>query len=494
MALVDAYPAMVELAERLRVRQLQQVQQNPMERLKEYVGTLFQKQREVLGCSARKVAVLCTRRAGKTHQVPAALFTAAEENPGCVILFIGRTRIRAKQLAWEGLLKANEAYRLGFTVNKSDLTLTHPSNGAQIRLVGADDKLAPEKLRGDKLAKVIIDETQSIPEDVLRTLVEDVLWQALLDVSGQLVLMGTPGYVCSGYWYSLTRNEDEKSRAQRAAGWVVFEWSGLDNTALNHKGQRICDLFAAELAALEADPAKGPTHPSVVREMKGRWATDVGGLFYAFVVERNTYEGVLPRGHEWRKALGVDLGKTFAIEVLAFSPTHPIIYEVDSLKVRESTPSVWLGHVQRFLEEHQPDVAVVDTGGLGAAIVEEWQAEGLPVEPAEKVKRDSYIALLNADLENGKAKAKVGSALAGEWATLPKDPNTPPGKPPQPKPGHDDHSADAALYAWRKARQLAGREDNPTPETGTPEDAALKRQKAMQKHMARRQQWQEDAW
>jgi hypothetical protein len=482
-----ARSVLVELAGRFCKAEKQR--EGPPARLRDFYGTLFRQQVEVLHCQARKIAVLCTRRAGKTTLVPKALFQAAENNPGCIVYFIGRTRLRAKQLAWKALEAANEEYRLGYLPNATELTLTHPTNGAEIRLFGANDKLAPEKIRGDKVAYVIIDEAQSIPEDVLETLVDDVFWPALLDVSGQLVLMGTPGYVCAGFWYSLTRNEDEKSCAERAAGWAVFEWGGLDNPSLNHKGERICDLFRAELAALEADPAKGASHPVVLREYKGRWCTDTDGLFFSFALERNLYD-VLPAGHLWQKAMGVDLGSTFAISVLAYSDTHPIIYEVWSMKLRGSTPSLWFAETQKAFEEHQPAIAVVDTGGLGSPIVEEWQ-EDIPVEPAEKQKRDSFVALFNADMEKGRFKARRGSPLSGELSTLPKDPNVPPGKPPQPKEGYDDHCADGTLYAWRKARELAGKEDKPALPLNTVEAGQVKNRASMEKAIRKAQERRE---
>jgi hypothetical protein len=462
-------------------------------RFGDYLNTLFAKQREVLGCAARKVAVLCTRRAGKTTMVPAALFDAAEENPGCVILFIGRTRLRAKQLVWKSLKEANEKYQLGYHTNDTELTLTHPENGAEIRLFGATDTAAPDKIRGDKVAFAVLDECQSVPEDVLRTLIDDVLWPALLDVSGRLLLLGTPGYVCAGYWHSLTRNEDEESRTERASGWAVFEWSGLDNPALNHKGQRIGDLFRAELAALMVDPAKGPTHPSVIREYRGRWCNDLEGLFYAFAPERNLYDGTLPEGHVWQHVIGVDLGKAFAVEVLAFSETHPDIYEVDGFKEHGTNANRWRAVTSEWLERWRPVACVVDYGGLGAAVVDAWREEGMPVEYAEKGERDAYVALMNAEMERGGVKARKGGPLAGEWATLPKDPDGQPAKPPQPKSGFDDHSSDGALYAWRKARRLCGREDKPAHRPGSPEAKRAETLAAQEAWLAQQRE-QEEMW
>lgn len=399
--------------------------------------------------------------------VPAGVFEDAEANPGCVVLFLGRTRLRAKQLAWRVLLEDNQKYRLGYKPNETELTLRHPTNGAEIRLYGATDGNVADRVRGDKLAAVWVDEAQSIAEEVLRKLIDDVLWPALLDVSGRLRLLMTPGYICAGLCYEVTRNEDDASRAERAAGWMVFEWSGLENTAVNHKGERICDLFAAELATLEADPAKGPRHPSVVREYRGRWCNDTKGLYYAFSPALNLYDGTLPEGHTWRYVMGVDLGGKYARVTWAFAETHPVLYEVDGFKQGGTNANAWKAHTLQGQERYPLEATVSDYGGLGVGVNDAWREDGMPVEDAEKQHKDAFVLLFNAALEAGQVKVLKGGPYAGELATLPKDPESPPGKPPQPKSGFDNHCCDAGLYAWRKVRVLLGTEDNPAAPPGS---------------------------
>lgn len=491
----QAHAALVELAGRYSVDKASTTAPSRMEDLRR---TMQPRQRAFIACPARKVALLGTRRSGKTTMVPAGVFEDAEANPGCVVLFLGRTRLRAKQLAWRQLLEDNQKYRLGYKPNETELTLRHPTNGAEVRLYGATDTNVADRVRGDKIAAVWVDEAQSIAEDVLRKLIDDVLWPALLDVSGKLRLLMTPGYICAGLCYEVTRNEDDASRAQRAAGWEVFEWSGLDNPAENHKGERICDLFAAELAALEADPAKGPKHPSVVREYRGRWCNDTKGLYYAFDPARNLYDGHLPEGHHWRYVMGVDLGKKYARVTWAFSETHPVAYEVDGVRKGGSNANDWRAETMQGQERHPLEATPVDYGGLGVGVIEAWQQDGLPVEPAEKQHKDSFVMLFNAALEAGLVKVLRGGAYAGELATLPKDPDSPPAKPPQPKAGFDDHCCDAGLYGWRKVRSLCGAEDRPEPPPGSQQAERERLAEVQRAYLAKLQQqrdYQEsDTW
>lgn len=465
----QAHAALAELAGRFAPKK----HEGPASRFTDLLATLQPRQLALARHPARKAATLGTRRSGKTTTTPVGLFIEAEENPDCIVLFLGRTKLRAKQLVWQSLVNINNQYRLGYKPNGTELTLKHPTNGAEIRLDGMDNLSEIEKKRGDKIAAVWIDETQSIPEDVLKKAIDDVLWPALLDVSGRIRLWGTPGYVLHGYWYEVTRNDEvgedggAASRAQRAPGWHVEEWSGLENTAVNHKGERICDLFAAELAALEADPAKGPRHPSVVREYRGRWCNDTKGLYYAFDPSRNLYDGALPPGHTWRYVMGGDFGSKYARVTWAFSETHPVIYEVDGFKQGGTNTNAWKAQTLLGQERFPLEATVLDYGGLGVGIIEAWQEDGLPVEPAEKQKKDAFVMLFNAALEAGQVKVLRGGPYAGELATLPKDPDSPPGKPPQPKSGFDDHCCDAGLYAWRKVRVLLGTEDTPAPPPGS---------------------------
>lgn len=426
-------------------------------RLGDLLATRFDKQRGVLSAKGRRVAALCTRRAGKTELVPAKLYQVAENHPGTVLYYVAITAKRARELMWKPLLNANDTFGLGWKTNETRLTLS--KGDGEIRLVGADDMRELEKRRGDKASVVVVDEAQSFPPDVLRALLEDVLGPALVDVRGSFLLLGTPGMVCAGYWYEITRNDDEESRTKRDGRWEVFEWSGLDNP-------HVAENFRLEVE--ERDGIYGPLNPTTLREYRGQWVSDANALFYSYSPARNVYDGALPPGHTWLHVMGVDLGfdDPFAIEVLAFSYTHPIVYEVDSFKQSGLTPSEWATHIRARKDRYNPIRLVVDTGGLGKAFVEEMKSRHkLPAEPAQKQNKLDFAKLLNDDLLAGKVKALEGGGLASEWAVLPKDPDD----PTREHPGFHNHCTDAALYAWRECRHFLATAPKQGPTPGTPE-------------------------
>lgn len=435
-------------------------------RLPELLATRFDRQRAVITSRARKVAVKCTRRAGKTEALPALLYRAAEEHPESVVYYVAITGKRARELMWGRLTRANRDYRLGYTANKTLATLYHPTNGTEIRLTGADNLSELEKRRGDKTSLVVVDEAQSYPSVILSTLVEDIFWPSLLDVKGQIVLVGTPGLVCHGYWYGLTGDDSPEALARRNEEWTVYEWSALENphVAVNFREE------------LERRLQKyGPTEPTTLREYQGRWVNDRGALFYAYHETRNVYGGRLPAGHAWYYVVGCDLGfdDAFALVVIAFSLTHPTVYEVESFKKSGLTAGQWAARIQDAVEEWNPVSVKVDRAGAVKGTVEEWRTKyNLPVEAADKDAKPVYVGHLNSEMLAARVKLLQDGPVAQEMSVLPKDPDGPKDKPPREHPSFPNHAADAFLYAWREAWRLMGDADTPTPEApvrGSPE-------------------------
>lgn len=458
-------------------------------RLGDMLATRFRQQIDVIQATGRYIAVLCTRRAGKTELVPGRLFTTADKHPGTVLYYVAITGKRARELMWKPLLEANDRYQLGWKTNETRLTLTR-ADGTEIRLVGADKMRELEKRRGDKASIVIVDEAQSFPPVVLTALIDDVLGPALVDVRGTFVLLGTPGIICAGRWYEITRNEDDDSRSKREKRWDVYEWSALDNPHVSAN-------VALEIS--ERDENFGPDNPSTLREWRGRWVNDSSALFYAYNPKRNDYH-VLPNV-TWTHVMGVDLGTddAFAYCVWAFSEESRELYEVDSFSESGLTPSQWVQHIKSAADKWNPVSIRVDTGGLGKAIVTEWQdRESLPIEAAEKANKPAYVKLLNDDLLESRIKVRPGSPLANEWIVLPKkQPER--GKSPPLTPQEDErfpnHVADCALYSWREALHYLGRNPKPREDANSAEaqNAAARRRKEEAEDRAAREQ-EDDDW
>lgn len=480
-------------------------------RLNDYLTTLFDSQRSIVECWEEDVAVLGTRRAGKSKMLPGKLLAAGEKWPGTVIYYLhpdGGARAKETLLGpdinLEGVVRD---YGLPWTYNDNTRTLTHQETRTELRVRGADDVREARKYRGDKVSLVVTEETQNFPAPILRALRDSILGPALADVGGQWLSIGTVGEVCDGPWYEATRNEDSDSKAQRKRGTLVFDWSVFDNPHMVRQAARIvakrllpyCEKTQEELEALlltaegrEWCAAVAAQHdPSVLREWFGRWVNDSSALFYAFDARRNLYDAALPKGHVWFYVLGGDLGTndSYAHHVWAVSTTCTTMYEVESFDKPGLHAGQWRTEYEAARRRWNPLACVMDEGGLGKGVCEEWRhVYGIPVEPAEKTHKAAAAATLNAEMREGHVKLLATGVTAKTMAALRKDPKATPGKPVGEDPSQPNHSTDAALYAHRRAMKLLGRTDTPSadePKPGSPEWHA-KRESDREERLAKR--------
>jgi hypothetical protein len=482
-------------------RFLRQVGRARASRMDDYLCTLYPAQRAIVDCWEPFVAVLGTRRAGKSKMLPGKLLKAGERWPGTVAYYIhpdGGNRARETLLGPDINLEAVIAeYGLPWRCNHNTGTVRHQDTGTEIRLRGADDLRQAKKYRGDKVSLVVTEETQNFPASIFKPLVDDILGPALADVAGQWMSIGTVAEVCDGLWYEITRNDNAASRAQRLPGWHVFDWSALDNPHMSRQAAEVIarrllcftDKTHQQLVALLQTPegrtvveAIAAADPSTLREWFGLWVNESSALFYGFDARLNVYNGTLPHGHVWWYVMGGDLGTgdAYAHHVWAVSRTHPVAYEVESYEEAGLHAGQWREKYEEARKKWNPLECVVDEGGLGKGVCDEWrEVYGMPVTPAEKRHKAAAVSTLNAELREGRVKllphphaGRPAGATARTMASLRKDPRAKPGKPPGEDPTQPNHASDAALYGHRSAMRLLGRTDKPAdegPKPGTPE-------------------------
>lgn len=445
---------------------------NAVKQASAILATRFDKQLGFIQSPTKRKAAFCTRRAGKTEADAAYAVADSLGGPDRICLFVAKTRGRAMDLTWKAVEKLCENHQVE---SKPNLTLARRSfpNGSEIRWTGADNLDELKKKRGDKLWLVIIDEAQDFEFRVLKELIDDVFGPGLEDLGGTICLTGTPGPVCAGYWYGVTRPDIGK----REPGWEVFQWSVLDNPHMAH--------MKARLPQIKAERKWADDNPTFLREWRGQWVNDVGALFYKFDTERNSYKpdvnGFHAYGPGWSHVRGWDLGRTdsMALVYFGFHPDFPDLYEVYSWKKSGITSDQVMAEARRIELELELSVvaSVADTGGLGALVVDEvGQRTGEHFEAAKKTEKGAHVRLMNDDFTAGHIKLIEGSAYSDEIAVLPKVPDWDEEKKGKPAPEHPrfaNHCCDAGLYAWRRAGHFLHEETEDKPEPGTPEAYAL---------------------
>lgn len=383
------------------------------------LGKLHPKQRAFVADRARSKAALCTRRSGKTYADASILVLAACENPRAWAAYVAVDQDEARRLMWDSVQEVMTAEGVSFKRNDTRLEL-YVHGGGRIKLWGANDQRAIEKFRGPPYSVAILDEAASFGPHFDK-MVKESIGPALADYRGQMVLTGTPGAACIGFFHDVTREQNP------AKGWSVHRWSIADNSCFPRWAEKAArgEDWQADVRELLAEEmercAWDETSPGYLREWCGKWVRDEAGMVYRWSQERNGWDGVLPAGHQFEHVMGVDLGHddAFAIVVWAYSPRLPDLWCVDRYRQPGLDVTDCAGLIQARIDRYHPHSIMIDTGGLGKMIAEEIRRRHhVSMEPAVKTEKAATIRLMNADFLRGHIHELPDSPYASELSVL----------------------------------------------------------------------------
>lgn len=457
------------------------------------LADLCQAQRDFVLDPNRWVTALTARQVGKTHAARALVLHTLQLVPGAQVVYIGQTRQWTKENVWPALCEANRKYGLGLRVDNVDLRLVDEATGGAITCAGADDIAAIEKLRGRTLDLVVIDECKSFKPSLFAKLMIEVIMPTLAKRKGKLCLIGTPGSQLIGPFYEITRpgakmtrpwteREDPRWTDEGVKWqWSLHRWTAQDNAATATVWEDA--LVLKEMSGWTDE------NPIWRREWLGQWAADDTERVYKY---RSTLDDGapwnlwtpgkktkanpfgLPEGHEWLYVYGLDLGwnDPTALEVLAFSETHPDLFVVYEYSRQHLRPEL----VAKLLEATiavtgYPVAIVADIAGLGGGYLDELQSVyGITCEAAEKKQKNDFIELVNGDLIDGRMKVSTDCPkLREEMETLQwEDPDPESGFLKESKK-QNNHHCDAVVYARRKVGHRHARAPEAKPAPGSRE-------------------------
>ena len=398
----------------------------------------------VLSRSTHK-AVLATRRAGKSHAACVALILAAHKRHGAICHYLALTRSSAKRIAWRTLKALCRTHKIPVTASESELTLTF-SNDATISLYGVNQENLLDNLRGTPIDLAVLDEAGSYRGGIVEELVEEVLEPAFADHDGGLMVIGTPTPQLAGYFYRATTGDLPE--------FERFKWDIRDNP---HVAQ---GKVVEWLEAHRKKKGWSIDNPKFRREYCGEWVQSLDMQVYKFTRDKNV--GPLPDFPLTHKVLGVDLGFSddTAFLTLGYNPLHSkkvwVLYS-------KSQPEMQLADtargIQALQERYEPHATVVDEGGLGKSIAEDWRTRlSIPCEPAQKSDKRGFIETLNSELHEGNLIVPPEHRqLIDELLNLTWDDDT----RTHENPALPNHLCDAMLYAWRKTYSYTHKEEQP---------------------------------
>lgn len=354
----------------------------------------FDKQLAFIKDPSRIKTAVCSRRAGKTESCAADLLYTALANPRVNCLYITLSRTSAERIIWTTLTHILADYKIKHKANNKELVIKL-ENGSTIYVSGAKDTSEIEKFRGLSIKLAYIDECQSF-KPYIKTLVDDILSYATMDVSGTIALIGTPGPIPAGYFYDMSHSKEVSNH----------KWTILDNPFIEKKaGKTVKELLEYERkkkGITEADP-------TYQREALGLWVKDDNALVFRFDKKRNVYKELPPK---LIYILGVDIGfnDADAIAVLGYTEDDNKVYLVDEIIDRKQDITTLAEKIKKLQNQYNPVKIVMDAGALGKKIQEEIRIRhGINAEAAQKERKLEYIELLNDDLRSGRFQAFKGS-------------------------------------------------------------------------------------
>lgn len=407
---------------------------------------LFDKQRLFVESPHPFKIAVCSRRSGKTVACAADLINTAVHTPDVVCLYITLSRNNAKKIIWRDLQRINEDYKLGGEEDLTELSMTFP-NRSIIYLSGAKDEAEIEKFRGMAFKKVYIDECQSFRE-YIRELIDDVISPALMDHAGTLCLIGTPGPIPAGYFAEVAGAVPDKISA--SSSWQQFGWTFFDNPWIERKSGM------THQAALDRELKRRGVEmhdPSIRREFFGEWTEDTESLWIQYDREKNNYDK-LPESTTFDYILGIDLGfnDADALAVIAWSETLATTYLVEELVVPQQGLTELVTQIQDLQKRYDFSKMVIDEGGLGKKLAEEMRRRHqLPVQAADKARKQENVSFLNDALRTGRFRAKSTSRFAQDSKLVEIDWNK--STPDRIRLSDQYHSdiIDAVLYAFKES-------------------------------------------
>lgn len=344
---------------------------------------LFKEQLEFCLLPSRFTAALCSRRAGKTTVVAVKIVQALLDTPKTMGMYLALTNESVKDIFMPVLRPLLLKYKIKCKITTDSVTFL---NGSKLLLLGANHVHKIESFRGVKLQLCIIDEAASFKEKLLGYLVDQIIKPALMDLQGQLILIGTPASHCSGLFHKITTSD--------ASVWLIRRWTARENPYTREQFLLDQKLYFEEHKCDETDPAYR-------REQLGEWCADEGGLMIRWP------KFALPPYYTpdtCRSVIGVDFGYNdeTAFVVLGWQNRNKTTYVYESSGKSGMTVTEIGDKLKELVLIYRPIVIVADPAGSGKILIEEFaRKQGVPIKASKKHNKADYVEILNDAIVQG---------------------------------------------------------------------------------------------
>ena len=292
---------------------------------------LFKEQKDVFNdFLSKKIAVMCSRRAGKTEDNSDIIVRTAAI-PNSPILYINLTFENAIRQMFDRVIAEAERVELPVLKASKSAGFIYFANGSSVLFKGNKDRSEADKMQGDKYRLVIIDEAQS--QVNMNYLVDTIIRPMLADYpDSQLILTGTPPRRKGTYFEAAFYNPE----------WKTYSWDMFANPYIADPQLMIQDICNEKGLTIDS--------PLIQREFFGKMAYDTEAqVFKGYKVYRGAVPNNFIPSHIYE---GVDFGYADynGIVVLAADVEHRQAYVIYERKFNKATVTDIINSVREGFE------------------------------------------------------------------------------------------------------------------------------------------------
>ena len=370
----------------------------------------FKEQREVLYeiNHSKRIAVCCSRRAGKTDLASGAI-NIASMIPNTRIIYINLTYTNALNQIFDNTVERSEKSGLVITNSSKSSGEIEWANGSSLRICGNSNNAEIDKLRGEKrVSLVIIDEF--FHQRNMEYAINEVIGPLMLDISNSTILcLGTPPRIPKTYGERVWTTEK---------GWKKFHWTAEENPYIPNYEEFIKELCKNKGITKDA--------PFIQREYYGV----IGAYDTEAQVMKGykTYSKDAPLDFVPEKvAIGIDWGFSDNNAIISLAYNNEKARVIEERKFNRASASEIIKQVQevysnskKFLIENNKNANIADVSlycdtNAKELVYELYSVQKLPAYCAYKYNKQLAISQMSEFCRTGQIVVPEDGILSDEF-------------------------------------------------------------------------------
>ena len=370
----------------------------------------FKEQREVLYeiNHSKRIAVCCSRRAGKTDLASGAI-NIASMIPNTRIIYVNLTYTNALNQIFENTVERSEKAGLVITNSSKSSGEIEWANGSSLRICGNSNNAEIDKLRGEKrVSLVIIDEF--FHQRNMEYAINEVINPLMVDIPNSTILcLGTPPRIPKTYGERVWTTEK---------GWKKFHWTASDNPYINNFEEFIDDICKSKGISKDA--------PFIHREYYG-----IIGMYdkeAQVMAGYKTYNTDTPIDFVPDKvAIGVDFGFQDSNSIIALAYNNEKARVIEERKFNRAAASEIIKQIsevysnsKKFLIENNKNANINDVNiycdtNAKEIVYELYSVQKLPAYCAYKFNKALAISQMSEFCRTGQIVVPADGILSDEF-------------------------------------------------------------------------------